>query len=216
MLSSVKKLLTKYMTGRIFLYRMNNKLSKRTKLLDQGVYLLMNQGYHATGINEIVNAVQVPKGSFYSYFDSKEEFAAQSINHYIEPFIELLTKHLQHSQVDPLTALKNYYAELIVEVEKNGYKGGCLLGNLMGEIGDTSELCNRALKSAVERYKLLQYKALLQAQKEGTVRNDKSAETMANLLINNWQGALLRMKIEQSVQPLQEFCDTLLNDYFVA
>lgn len=195
---------------------MINKLSKRAQLLDQGVYLLMNQGYHATGINEIVNAVHVPKGSFYSYFDSKENFAAEAISHYIEPFIELLTRHLQHSQVDPLTALKNYYAELIVEVENNGYKGGCLLGNLMGEIGDTSELCNQALKSAVERYKLLQYKALLQAQKEGTVRTDKSAEIMANLLVNNWQGALLRMKIEQSVQPLQEFCDMLLNDYFVA
>lgn len=194
---------------------MINKLSKRAQLLDQGVYLLMNQGYHATGINEIVNAVHVPKGSFYSYFDSKENFAAEAISHYIEPFIELLTRHLQHSQVDPLTALKNYYAELIVEVKNNGYKGGCLLGNLMGEIGDTSELCNQALKSAVERYKLLQYKALLQAQKEGTVRTDKSAEIMANLLVNNWQGALLRMKIEQSVQPLQEFCDTLLNDYFV-
>lgn len=194
---------------------MNKKLSKRTKLLDQGVYLLMSQGYHATGINEIVSAVQVPKGSFYNYFDSKEDFAAQAISHYIEPFIELLTRHLC-SQVDPLTALKNYYAELIVEVEKNGYKGGCLLGNLMGEICDTSELCNQALKSAVERYKLLQYKALLQAQKEGAVRNDRSVESMANLLVNNWQGALLRMKIERSVQPLQEFCDTLLNDYFVA
>ena len=195
---------------------MINKLSKRAQLLDQGVYLLMNQGYHATGINEIVNAVHVPKGSFYSYFDSKENFAAEAISHYIEPFIELLTRHLQHSQDGSLTALKNYYAELIVEVKNNGYKGGCLLGNLMGEIGDTSELCNQALKSAVERYKLLQYKALLQAQKEGTVRTDKSAEIMANLLVNNWQGALLRMKIEQSVQPLQEFCDTLLNDYFVA
>lgn len=194
---------------------MINKLSKRVKLLDQGVYLLMNQGYHATGINEIVNAVQVPKGSFYSYFDSKESFAAQAISHYIEPFIERLTGHLQHTQVDSLTALKNYYAELIVEVENNGYKGGCLLGNLMGEIGNTSELCNQALKSAVERYKLLQYKALVQAQKEGAVRTDRSAEIMANLLVNNWQGALLRMKIEQSVQPLQEFYDTLLNDYLL-
>jgi len=190
--------------------------TKREKLLDQGVNLLMNQGYHATGINEIVNAVHVPKGSFYSYFDSKENFAAQTISHYIEPFIELLTNHLQHPQVDPLTALKNYYAELIARLEKNGFNGGCLLGNLMGEIGGTSELCNQAIKSAVERYKLLQYNALLQAQKEGTVRADRSAETMANLLVNNWQGALLRMKIERSVQPLKEFRDTLLNDYFVA
>ena len=194
---------------------MTNKEIKRLKLLDQGVYLLTNQGYHATGVNEIVNAVKVPKGSFYSYFESKEDFAAQAISHYIEPFIKLLESHVQRAGVEPLTALKNYYAELIVGVEKNGYKGGCLLGNLMGEIGDTSETCNQALKSAVERYKTLQYKALLQAQKNGTVRTDKSADAMANLLVNNWQGALLRMKLEQSIQPLQEFSDTLLNDYFV-
>jgi len=194
---------------------MTNKEIKRLKLLDQGVYLLTNQGYHATGVNEIVNAVKVPKGSFYSYFESKEDFAAQAIGHYIEPFISLLESHLRRSGVEPLTALKNYYAELIVGVEKNGYKGGCLLGNLMGEIGDTSEICHQALKIAVDRYKALQYKALLQAQKNGTVRTDKSADAMANLLVNNWQGALLRMKLEQSIQPLQEFSDTLLNDYFV-
>jgi TetR/AcrR family transcriptional repressor of nem operon len=47
-----------------------NKHIKRNNLLDQGVYFLMAQGYHGTGVNEIAKAVQVPKGSFYSYFDS--------------------------------------------------------------------------------------------------------------------------------------------------
>ncbi len=192
------------------------KQIKRNNLLDQGVYLLMTHGYHAVGINEVTKAAQVSKGSFYSYFDSKEAFAAEAINHYIEPFIQLLKQHIERSPDDALAALKNYYAELIIAVAKNGYKGGCLLGNMMGEVGDTSELCNQALKSAVESYRLLQYKALLQAQAQGTVRQDRSAEMMANLLVNNWQGALLRMKIEQSVQPLQEFCETLLEDYFIA
>jgi len=192
------------------------KQIKRNNLLDQGVYLLMTHGYHAVGINEVTKAAQVSKGSFYSYFDSKEAFAAEAINHYIEPFIQLLKQHIERSPDDALAALKNYYAELIIAVAKNGYKGGCLLGNMMGEVGDTSELCNQALKSAVESYRLLQYKALLQAQAQGTVRQDRGAEMMANLLVNNWQGALLRMKIEQSVQPLQEFCETLLEDYFIA
>lgn len=195
---------------------MTNNLIKRNKLLDQGVHFLMMQGYHGTGVNEISKAVEVPKGSFYSYFESKEAFAAEAIKHYMEPFIQRLKTHIDKSQNDALAALKNYYAELIVEVEANGYIGGCLLGNMMGEVGDTSKLCNQALKSAVEQYRLLQYKALIQAQKQGTVRQDRSAERMANLLVNNWQGALLRMKIEQSVQPLQEFCDTLLDDYFIA
>lgn len=195
---------------------MTSKQIKREKLLDQGVHLLMSQGYHATGVNEIVKSVQIPKGSFYSYFESKEAFAAEAITHYIEPFIQSLTNHLHTPRIDALTALKNYYKALIIEVEKSGYQGGCLLGNLMGEIGDTSELCHQSLKSAVDRYRSLQHKALLKGQKEGVVRQDRSAESMANLLVNNWQGALLRMKLEQSVQPLEEFCDTLLDDFFVA
>ena len=185
-------------------------------LLDQGVLMLMTQGYHGTGIKEILDTVKVPKGSFYNYFASKEAFAAEAITHYIEPFIDRLTAHLQDPKVDGLSALKNYYGELIYEIEQADYKGGCLLGNLMGEIGDTSEICRHALMTAVERYNALQQTALERAQIQGSARKDRSAKNMADLLANSWQGALLRMKIEKSVQPLQACCQTLLNDYFKA
>jgi TetR/AcrR family transcriptional repressor of nem operon len=193
-----------------------SKQIKREKLLDQGVKMLMDQGYHGTGLKEILDVVKIPKGSFYNYFGSKELFAAEAITHYIEPFTELLNKHLQTPEIDGLTALKNYYAELIAEVEKSGYKGGCLLGNMMGEIGDTSELCRRSLMLTIERYNLLQESALLRAQKEGTVRKDRSAKDMADLLFSSWQGALLQMKVDKSVKPLQVCWDTLLDDYFKA
>ncbi len=193
-----------------------NKQIKREKLLDQGVLMLMDQGYHGTGLKEILDRVKIPKGSFYNYFGSKEKFAAEVISHYIEPFIERLSKHLQAPDLDGLTALKNYYAELIEEVEKSGYKGGCLLGNLMGEIGDTSDLCRHSLMTTIKRYCLLQQSALLRAQQQGSVRLDHSAESMADLLFSSWQGALLQMKVQQSVQPLQICCDTLLDDFFKA
>ncbi len=74
----------------------NNKQIKREKLLDQeGVHMLMKQGCHGTGMQDILDSVQVPKGSFYNYFASKEEFADEAITHYIEPFILRLTAHLQ-------------------------------------------------------------------------------------------------------------------------
>jgi TetR/AcrR family transcriptional regulator, transcriptional repressor for nem operon len=103
---------------------------------------------------------------------------------------------------------------LIVELEKAKFTGGCLLGNLMGEIGDTSEICQKSLQSAVHRYQALLAIGLKKAQMEGTVRADKSADEMADLLINLWQGALLRMKIEQSALPLEQCCHDLLDDYF--
>jgi TetR/AcrR family transcriptional repressor of nem operon len=190
------------------------KQINREKLLDQGVAMLMNQGYHGTGLQEILDAVQIPKGSFYNYFASKEVFCAEVIQHYIEPFIIQLQRHLENPDIDGLTALKNYFNELIFELENNQFKGGCLLGNLMGELGDNSEICRTALQSAVNHYQDLIKKGLLKAQKEGLARTDLSAEMMADLLVNTWQGVLLRMKIEKSVAPLQSCCDSLLDDYF--
>ncbi|MCX7098623.1 MAG: TetR family transcriptional regulator C-terminal domain-containing protein [Methylococcales bacterium] len=192
----------------------SHKQSNKTKLLSQGVTLLMQQGYHGTGLKEILDAVQIPKGSFYNYFGSKENFAAEVIVHYINPFIEQLGEHLQQSDNDALSAIQRYFNALIAELEQAGFKGGCLLGNLMGEIGDTSELCQTALFTSVRRYRDLLESGLLKAQQEGTVRTDKSAEELADLLVNLWQGALLRMKIEQSSTPLKQCCENLLGDFF--
>ena len=195
---------------------LTRKQIKREQLLDYGVQALMNQGYHGTGLKEVLDSVNIPKGSFYNYFDNKEQFAAEAVGHYIEPFIQRLTGHLQNPELDGLGVLKRYYAELIVEVELADYKGGCLLGNLIGEVGDTSEICRCSLLTTVERYARLQESALVRGQQEGTVRTDRSAKSMADLLLNGWQGALLRMKIQRSTAPLEECCSTLLDDYFKA
>lgn len=190
------------------------KQTKKVNLLDQGVQLLMQQGYHGTGLKEILDAVQIPKGSFYNYFPSKESYAAEVIQHYIDPFIDQLGGFLYDPGLDGLSALQNYFAALISSLEQADFKGGCLLGNLMGEIGDTSALCQLSLQFAVQRYQTLLATGLKKAQEEGTVRLDKSAEDMAGLLVNAWQGAMLRMKIERSAEPLKQCCESLLNDYF--
>lgn len=190
------------------------KQINRDNLLSQGVALLMAQGYHGTGLKEILDAVNIPKGSFYNYFGSKENFGAEVIQHYIEPFIQQLSAHLQSNDGNALGALRRYYADLVAEAEKAEFKGGCLLGNMMGEISDTSPLCQKSLHTAVKRYRDLLRTALQQAQQQGTIRTDKSAEEMADFLVDSWQGALLRMKIEKSSTPLKYCIDNLLNDLF--
>lgn len=186
----------------------------RENLLTQGVTMLMGQGYHGTGLQEILDAANIPKGSFYNYFGSKENFGAEVIQHYIDPFITQLIAHLQQSDKDALGAIQLYFDELIAELEKNEFNGGCLLGNLMGEIGDTSDVCRKSLQSAVNRYRDLLKSGLAKAQQQGMVRLDKSAEEMADLLLNTWQGALLRMKIEKSSAPVEQCCRDLLGDFF--
>lgn len=188
----------------------------RENLLNQGVTLLMQQGYHGTGLKEILDAVQIPKGSFYNYFGSKENFGAAVIEHYITPYIEQLTNYLEAPESNALNALQRYIDESITELERTNFKGGCLLGNLMGEIGDNSEICRTALQTSLNRYRDVWQLGLSKAQQQGLIRTDKSAQEMADLWVNSWQGALLRMKVEQSTAPLKQCYQQLLEDFFKA
>ena len=190
--------------------------SNKTKLLDKGVQLLMDQGYHGTGIKEILDAVNIPKGSFYNYYKSKEDFGAEVIGHYIDPFIRQIETGLADHSGDALEALRLYFRRLTDETERYNYQGGCLLGNLLGEIGDTSEICLKALERAINEYSAALAQGIEQAQLQGSLRNDMEAGQMADLMVNAWQGALLRMKVERSITPLTQCVDGLLNGYFSA
>ncbi len=196
--------------------RINKKQINRKNLLDQGVGLLMQQGYHGTGLKEILDAVRIPKGSFYNYFGSKENFAAEIIEHYIVPYLAQLESDLAQSEGNALGGLERYLQESIVELERTEFKGGCLLGNLIGELGETSDVCRMALQTALNRYRDVWELGLSRAQSEGTIRADKSARELADLWVNAWQGALLRMKVEQSVAPLKQCQRELIGSFFKA
>jgi TetR/AcrR family transcriptional repressor of nem operon len=192
--------------------RIANEL--KGKLLDEGVALLMDRGYHGSGLQELVQKVGVPKGSFYNYFESKDAFGAEVVGHYLEPFIRQLDAHLQRAELSAKAALHAYFDELIQELERREFHGGCLLGNLIGEIGESSGACQDALRAAVRRYRDKLREALARGQREGDFRADMDAAVMADFLLNAWQGALLRMKIERSSRPLLQCRDMLLGDLF--
>ncbi|MBV5301493.1 MAG: TetR family transcriptional regulator C-terminal domain-containing protein [Methylococcales bacterium] len=195
---------------------MKQKQINKHNLLDEGVALLMRQGYHGTGLKEILDAVNIPKGSFYNYFGSKENFAAEVIVHYITPYLNQLNQYLDESEGNAVAALNRYIEESIAELERTDFKGGCLLGNLMGELSDTSDLCRIALQNALNDYRNVWEEGLRRGQTEKRIRADKSANEMADLWVNAWQGALLRMKIEQSTEPLKQCYSQLLGDFFKA
>ena len=193
---------------------MKQKQLNKHNLLDEGVALLMRQGYHGTGLKEILDAVNIPKGSFYNYFGSKENFAAEVIVHYITPYLNQLNQYLDESEGNAVAALNRYIEESIAELERTDFNGGCLLGNLMGELSDTSDLCRIALQNALNDYRNVWEEGLRRGQTEKRIRADKSANEMADLWVNAWQGALLRMKIEQSTEPLKQCYSQLLGDFF--
>lgn len=177
----------------------------RSHLLEAGVRLIRKRGYHATGVNDLVSEAGIPKGSFYHYFSSKEQFAAEAIIEYIGPFLRRLDAIQTVKDESTLDKLRRYFAEMIEDFERDPGIGGCMLGNLLGEIGDTSVAALDAMDQAVTAYRAALCRLLQEAQRQGEVRDDLAAEQLANLLFDAWQGALLRVRVDRSNAPLKQF-----------
>jgi hypothetical protein len=65
-----------------------DKQDVRLHLIETGAKAFMAKGYHAVGLKEILAYARVPKGSFYYYFRSKEDFCIAIIDHYIRLYAE--------------------------------------------------------------------------------------------------------------------------------
>jgi len=190
--------------------RQNNNL--REQLLVEGYDAFLHNGYHGTGLKEVLDRLRIPKGSFYNYFESKEAFGVAVIRYYSDCLDQKLTSALKGSP-DPLAGLRQFFQRLMTEFERANYTGGCLVANLGAEL-EGSEVCREALATALLGWRDDICKVLRQAQAQGLVRADMPAETLSDMLINTWEGAVIRMKLERSLAPLQQCLQLLLDDYF--
>ena len=183
--------------------------------MEVGVALFAERGFHGTGIKEIVDAAGVPKGSFYNYFQSKEDFAVEIIRYYSELHAEKWKTYLEQGlEEDALQRLYNSLILMIEYHEQKSVRTGCLVGNLSAELAETSELCREALRLSMDAWCQQFAYHIRRAQEQKTVRTDISAEELAVLFWNTWEGSLLRMKIENSTAPLYQSISLLFNGFF--
>lgn len=196
--------------------RLKRSHLNRERLLDEGVAILSTQGYHGTGLKQILDSVKIPKGSFYNYFESKDDYGAEVIRHYTDQVVAQCDAFIDEHDADGLAALEKYLDAFIEKSRQNGFKEGCLLGNLGAEVCDAGDSCLKALKEGLARVQERFEHALERAQKAGIARTDMDAVTMAELLLNAWEGAVMRMRVEKSLKPLEEIRELLLKGYFKA
>jgi len=186
----------------------------RQILLEQGILLLQENGYNATGIQEIATSAQIPKGSFYNYFSSKEDFAAAVIHYYASKTLVEWLGFLKEAAANhnPRQALHSSFLAATEKYRCVTLKKGCLLGTLAAEISEASEVCRVALQESIREFKTVLSEQLLLGQQTGSVRKDIEAQRLADFVWDSWQGSLLRMKVIKSVEPVQENLEIVFNN----
>ncbi len=181
----------------------------RESLLDIGNSLFQLHGYHGTSLSMILEACGVSRGSFYNYFGGKEAYAIEVIEHY--QVLEFDRWQDEYAQLEGLHSekLKLMMERLIEELSMTNERVGCLLANLSGEMALASDDFRAAIRQAINRVLEAISEDMRQCQAEGSVRTDLSAQQLAQLIWDYWQGALLRMKVENSRDPLYQAIEML-------
>lgn len=187
----------------------------RDNLIRTGVQMFHEAGYAATGIKEIVDAVEVPKGSFYNHFESKEAFGKEVVDFYFgQGFVELRAL-FENDDTPPLVRLRTYFEQRTLGFESAGYARGCLLGNLSLEVADHSVLIRNSLSTHFRTWSGLFETCIAKAQQTGAIRNRQPASVLAQFILNSWEGALLRMRADKTAAPLKEFVDVVFGSLLV-
>jgi TetR/AcrR family transcriptional regulator, transcriptional repressor for nem operon len=182
-----------------------SKEKTKDLLLEAGKKTFLEKGYNNSGIEAILQTAGVPKGSFYYYFSSKEDFGLKVLDRFAECIGERQERILADSSVSPLDRLRHYCETVSEALESDECRKGCLVGNLSQEMADQSEVFRARLEEIFESWVDRYAACMLEAQQAGELPSDLDVHEVSEFWLNSWQGAILRAKTMRSALPLRTF-----------
>ncbi len=178
------------------------KQDTKAKILAQGARIVHDKGFGSTGIQEILNAAGVPKGSFYFYFTSKEDFGLELIDFFMTFMLGRMDAHFNNLERSPLERLKAFFDDMMDYCEQTGCKDGCPIGKMAQELGCLSEEFRLKVAHSLETMKFRFHQCVHEARAQGELPASADPEKLAAFILDAWEGALLRMKASRSREPL--------------
>jgi TetR/AcrR family transcriptional repressor of nem operon len=179
------------------------KPNVREELLAAGLDTLHSRGFNATSVQDITEAAGVPKGSFYNHFASKEELGSAVVVAYAEKSA-VRRQALADTAVAPLARLRRYFETFVAGTRAAGGPG-CLLGNFGAELSNQSPAIRAQVGVALSDWRRSLAQVIEEAQRAGDLPDDSDPDLLAAFVIDAWEGAVLRSKVEQSRAPLEAF-----------
>jgi TetR/AcrR family transcriptional repressor of nem operon len=161
------------------------------------------KGYSAVGLNEILAAAGVPKGSFYHYFGSKDAFGEALLDDYFEGYLADIDRVLAEPGFTMGERLMNYWRIWQDTQSFQDCQGKCLAVKLGVEVADLSEPMRAVLKRGTSGITDRLASAIEAGNADGSLPACDDPHAVAQSLYQLWVGASVMVKIERSLAPFQ-------------
>jgi TetR/AcrR family transcriptional repressor of nem operon len=180
----------------------NTNLDVRQYTLETAQKIISRKGYSAVGLNEILMAADVPKGSFYYYFKSKDAFGEAMLQNYFEDYLATMDTIFSAANQTMAQRLLNYLEHWLESQESFDCQGKCLAVKLAAEVADLSEAMRLALKSGTAGVISRLADVIDGGVADGSLSIETDTNSLAQTLYQMWLGASLMAKITRSIDPM--------------
>ena len=180
--------------------------SAREQIIQAASDLMENQGYHATGMNEIVLKSGAPKGSIYYYFpEGKDAIAGEAVEIAGEALADRIRENLTQT-ADLAGSIQSFLEGIAHYVEVSGFTAGGPLAIVASETATTNENLNQVCRGA--------YKEMITAFEEKFLTSGCSAEratSLAWMVTSTIEGAIILSRTFHNGDPLRRAGSELAN-----
>ncbi|RMQ82573.1 hypothetical protein ALP97_02210 [Pseudomonas salomonii] len=184
---------------------MNNETkSTRQAILDTAQVIVGRKGFSAVGLNEILQAAEVPKGSFYHYFNSKDAFGVVLLDSYFDHYVNGMQQLFDQPELSGFAKLMRYWHSWVDNQTGCTDTGKCLAVKLGAEVSDLSEPMRLALQRGTARTIALLAEALQHGVEDGSLPAQSHPESLARRLYALWLGTSVMSKITRTSAPFDE------------
>ncbi len=166
----------------------------RQHIIDSGYSLISSKGFSNVGLSQILKFADVPKGSFYHYFKSKEQFGEEIINNYFKSYLANIEALFSSNEGSGLDRLMTYWLRWQSTQSDACVDQKCLVVKLSAEVADLSESMRLALDKGSSAVIAQLAKGIEAGIADGSIAPMHAANT-AETLYQLWLGASLRNKL---------------------
>ncbi len=190
----------------------------KTRFLDAALHVIRTKGYSATRIEDICEAAELTKGSFFYHFDSKEGLALAAADYWTERCGAYFASAPYCDHADPLDRLLAYvdFRKAMLSGELSDFT--CLAGTMVQEVYDTHpalrDACNRSISEHAETL----VPDIEEARRQRGINAEWTAESLALSMQATLQGAFILAKAKNSrevaaacIDHLRRYIELLFN-----
>lgn len=175
----------------------------RENIIAVGQRIIGAKGFAAVGLNEILSAAGVPKGSFYHYFGSKDAFGVALLESYFDEYLADLDSTLARPNLTMAQRLTNYFQIWQQTQSFSDCQGKCLAVKLGAEVADMSEAMRATLNRGTSGITARLQRAIQAGVEEGSLSVSEAPSIVAQSLYQLWLGASVMVKIVRNLRPFE-------------